>query len=292
VTTSDEAEDAVDLAQPPPDADRSDDVVLLVHGTFAADKDREDVGERWWQRGSAPWRWLTSNLPPGTALPDDGLLFHWSGANSQAERLAASTSLLATMIELEMEGRNYHLVGHSHGGSVIWEALVSAQAMQSSSSFYGALRDHLTARGKLPPPRRSSKGGGGRRSRAASMAQAWRQQTREYNGYTRLEGLRSWTTVGTPFLHHLPRRGRLLDGWPSQSFPLASRARSGGHSAVDRAHAGQLRVHLGRSSLHAFSLRRLSAQQPAGGLGVAGDPPSGPAVGSGRHEHAKPCGLW
>ena len=53
------------------------------------------------------------------------------------------------MTRLEQLGRRYHLVGHSHGGSVIWHAL-----------------------------------------RAASLKRV------------NLERLRSWTTVGTPFLHH------------------------------------------------------------------------------------------
>lgn len=96
-----------------------DEVVILVHGTFAGDRNGSDTGSRWWQRGSDTWRWLEENLPPGAVLPREGQLFHWSGANTQSARLSAATDLLALLIDLEKQGRAYHLVGHSHGGSVI-----------------------------------------------------------------------------------------------------------------------------------------------------------------------------
>src|SRR5262249_18028489 len=52
--------------------------------------------------------------------------FHWSGHNSERERRAAGKALLARLTELEQTGHSYHLIGHSHGGSVIWNALVGS----------------------------------------------------------------------------------------------------------------------------------------------------------------------
>src|SRR5689334_1412703 len=45
-----------------------DDVVILVHGSFAGDKARTTRGERWWQPESPTWNWLNENLPPGVSL--------------------------------------------------------------------------------------------------------------------------------------------------------------------------------------------------------------------------------
>jgi hypothetical protein len=123
------------------------ELVLLVHGTFAG---REaDRGDSWWQEGSAAWKELSKRLPDGARLSEQGEVFHWSGDNSERARIKAGADLLEQMLQLEASGRKYHLIGHSHGGSVIWHALRQA-----------------TLRRKVLP------------------------------------GLRSWTTVGTPFLHY------------------------------------------------------------------------------------------
>jgi len=97
------------------------DLVVLVHGTFAGAE--SDVGDKWWQRESECWNSLRARLPEGVELPDDRRLFRWSGENSERERVKASYELLEHLQELEADGLKYHLVGHSHGGSVIWGAL-------------------------------------------------------------------------------------------------------------------------------------------------------------------------
>jgi hypothetical protein len=53
-------------------------------------------------------------------------LFAWSGRNSDRDRREAATRLLEGMLVLEEKRRPYHLIGHSHGGTVIWNALVLA----------------------------------------------------------------------------------------------------------------------------------------------------------------------
>jgi hypothetical protein len=126
--------------------------VILVHGTKASANDAE--GHQFWQRGSPFWTAFNTRLgEEGECSPADGPVFHWSGDNSEAARRRAGARLLGRLQEYEGEkGQPYHLIGHSHGGSVIWHALVEAAARQRE-----------------------------------------------------LTNLRSWATVGTPFLHF---RGR------------------------------------------------------------------------------------
>ncbi|MGV9573691.1 hypothetical protein ACWDRX_31490 [Streptomyces nigra] len=143
------------------------------------------------------------------ALPDESVrLFRWNGLNSQTSRLHAAHSLLALMLELERAGRNYHLVGHSHGGSVIWEALISAEVTRKRGTVYAELRralnDPEVRLGDQPliPERRDE------------YAPWWlKYKTRyipmpsEYEAIRseiKLRGLRSWTTVGTPFMRYIP----------------------------------------------------------------------------------------
>ncbi|WP_153555601.1 lipase family protein [Roseimaritima sediminicola] len=125
----------------------ADETVLCIHGTFAANA--SDRGRAWWQRDSAFWQRFSARLPAGTRLPaPDTSLFHWSGSNSERAREHAAARLLEQLQQRERAGERYHLVGHSHGGSLIW----------------------------------------------AALRMACRRQVV-------LHGLRSWSTVGTPFLH-------------------------------------------------------------------------------------------
>ncbi|MFF0161127.1 hypothetical protein ACFYRY_26850 [Streptomyces sp. NPDC005263] len=199
----------------------STELVILVHGTFAGDKSAQDVGERWWQRGSRTWIWLEENLPPSVSLPEaDVRLFHWSGSNAQSERLAASVRLLALLMRLEKDGRRYHLVGHSHGGSIIWESLVSAQVIVDQPTEHEISRDLwnlLESNEVVPsdgmvtvyePPGRAY----------------WKQREsvrRDVRGLAELVSLASWTTVGTPFLRFLPSSRFFSRGWSSAKFTLS-----------------------------------------------------------------------
>ncbi|KWV60466.1 hypothetical protein AS156_29240 [Bradyrhizobium macuxiense] len=115
--------------------------IILVHGTGAADI--ADRGSRWWQFGSLFQSHVQSRLA-GFCFDKP---FHWSGANLEDRRYLAGMELLARLYDLEGTRSAYHLVAHSHGGSVVWHCLVAS-------------------------------------ARAGK----------------KLKGLKSWTTIGTPFI--------------------------------------------------------------------------------------------
>lgn len=142
------------------------EIVLLVHGTFAyhENDDADGDGTRWWQWNSKFAKQLQHCLGPDYLVsaasdpdPDNEhahkRIFHWSGLNSEASRRDAGRLLDLELQKLEANNRKYHLVGHSHGGSVVWEALCIAAGRLGSE------------------PRR---------------------------------GLKTWTTVGTPYLYFVP----------------------------------------------------------------------------------------
>ena len=87
-----------------------------------------------------------------SAWPREGEVFHWSGENSERSRIKAGRDLLEYLLALESAGRGYHLIGHSHGGSVIWHALCRAGCSGKSCAICAAgprwgLRSCSTARG-------------------------------------------------------------------------------------------------------------------------------------------------
>ena len=123
------------------------EVVILIHGTGAGEPDPKQP--KWWEATSEYATDLRARLGPDFTVgyTADSQPFRWSSGNSERERQHAGQQLLARLKQLDKDGIGYHLVGHSHGGSVIWNAIKLAGADKSQ-----------------------------------------------------LRGLRSWTTIGTPFL--------------------------------------------------------------------------------------------
>lgn len=144
-----------------------EEAVLLIHGTYAASRhdsaaQAEAAGEeaQWWQAGSDYCRRLAEGSERLRAH-EPGEVFHWSGENSERARRESAERLRAHLLRFEEAGRPYHVIAHSHGGSVLWRALCG-----------------LT----------------------------------EGEG---LSGLKSWTTIGAPFLRFRGRRRDLALGLPA-----------------------------------------------------------------------------
>ena len=57
------------------------DLVILVHGTYAADT--SDEGSAWWQASSAAACGLEERLPSDVGVARAGEVFHWSGENGE-----------------------------------------------------------------------------------------------------------------------------------------------------------------------------------------------------------------
>ena len=105
------------------------DVVMLVHGTFA---DAEsDEGHLWWQIGSD----FQTALADRQSAQECGSVrfqpFHWSGENDFLRRYQAGQELFEQFDEWEEAGINYHVVAHSHGGTVLLHALEIASMMDT-----------------------------------------------------------------------------------------------------------------------------------------------------------------
>ncbi len=100
--------------------------IVTVHGTGAGGE--SDKGTGWWQLDSP----FQKKLAAYVDLSDqnvDVVPFHWGvGPNSETERRAAGKRLFAQLREYDTQGIDYHLVGHSHGGSVIYDALLHSAA--------------------------------------------------------------------------------------------------------------------------------------------------------------------
>ena len=102
-------------------SDRPEEVVILVHGTFSADKN--DEGERWWQVGSDFYTELSAQLPGHIRLVGPGEVFRWGGENSNVHRVGAGLDLRRMVDSYEERGVPYHIVAHSHGGTAVWVML-------------------------------------------------------------------------------------------------------------------------------------------------------------------------
>lgn len=143
------------------DSPGAQDRVLLIHGTGSGSI--EGHGESWWQLGSSVRR--TLNTAFGGKAICDTEVFRWSGRNSEHDRRLAAAALMERLRALESKRQTYHLIGHSHGGSVIWMALCQAESSGKPLAY-----------------------------------------------------LRSWTTLGTPFLKFRPTPA---NWWLSVAFAVS-----------------------------------------------------------------------
>lgn len=96
-------------------------VIVTVHGTN--DAASEDDGSRWWQKGSPFTERLIGELARRGIADAEIVPMHWSGANSDYDRLTGSANLSGLLRRLDKTGRPHAVLAHSHGGNVTQEAL-------------------------------------------------------------------------------------------------------------------------------------------------------------------------
>lgn len=107
-------------APPPAHADLKPIAVVTVHGTGDTAVDLE--GPKWFQRSSAFTEALKARLSAHGF--DAVILPHlWSGANSALEREKGADKLADAAKRWGRQYGRLHLIGHSHGGNVVNEAV-------------------------------------------------------------------------------------------------------------------------------------------------------------------------
>ncbi len=100
--------------------------LVTVHGTGAGDI--TSSGDKWWQLGSVFMGELQQRLQLDTETVEI-VPFQWEdGPNSEEKRRAAGFSLAKQLLEYDAAQQDYYLIGHSHGGSVIYNALLKSVA--------------------------------------------------------------------------------------------------------------------------------------------------------------------
>lgn len=103
---------------PPPDKSKpTPDRIILVHGTFA--ESLFDDGPNWWQENSLFSKFLSGKLKGIAQVAEP---FHWTGENSHVLRQFAAAELLERL-ERENDIGPFHVIAHSHGGTVLFHAL-------------------------------------------------------------------------------------------------------------------------------------------------------------------------
>jgi hypothetical protein len=100
--------------------------LVTVHGTNAGDV--SSFGDGWWQWGSDFQTELGQRIDIDTNSGSGEILpLHWDiGPNSEKFRREAGVKLFECLKLLEDAGADYCVVGHSHGGSVLYKALLQS----------------------------------------------------------------------------------------------------------------------------------------------------------------------
>ncbi|MEO1311675.1 MAG: hypothetical protein AAFV51_12045, partial [Pseudomonadota bacterium] len=187
--------------------------IVAIHGT-GDEALLPDDARRWWQSESRFAGWMDARIRelrdrlsaanPQRPIPEVEIEWHrfsWSGANSKTARHVAGFELYEFLRELckQTEKRSandqVHVVAHSHGGNVLLEALLHASYAAHAERHLGPVESELTNSEaiKNKDPIRSN------REIRQSLESA------DIIGKT----LRTWTTVGTPFLEL--RKRNLID---------------------------------------------------------------------------------
>lgn len=134
--------------------------IVTVHGTNAGRPEVE--GSQWWQRRSA-FQLRLAELLARHGVTATFEPFQWgatkklAGENSETTRRLAGLRLSKRLDELDKAGKPFRVIGHSHGGTVLTEALRWAAFRRKPLSNYGGMTigtPYLAFRRFLMPYRR------------------------------------------------------------------------------------------------------------------------------------------
>ena len=127
--------------------------IILVHGTqFHSDDDDsfsfQAIGDTrtstaWWQKHSFFRGFLTKQIQAGVEKSGDDREFEidnwdWDGHNTESCRRDEGRRLLRHLRKLDREGQKYHIIAHSHGGSVVWHALTESMPFRELKGLQSA----------------------------------------------------------------------------------------------------------------------------------------------------------
>lgn len=104
---------------------KSEDIVIFVHGTFA------NTESGWTSIEDDFHRKLNIEFKKITGYHFNSFSYIWSGLNSLAERQSAGILLAETINVYHERYKRIHLIGHSHGGSVIQFAIQKSSFLVS-----------------------------------------------------------------------------------------------------------------------------------------------------------------
>ena len=102
-----------------------DDLLILVHGTWAK------ANEGWTSKEHYFHLHLNREFHRLTGKKLYIIPFGWSGLNSLYERQSAATNLIDVINDIHKDHKRIHLLGHSHGGTVIQYALMQTPILTS-----------------------------------------------------------------------------------------------------------------------------------------------------------------
>lgn len=131
----------------PPDTAKR--VVTLVHGTWPRGPLKLSETVAWYCAGSEICSRLIANGQPATVIQR----LRWSGANSTAERLAASDHLKTMLLEKFQcyPQAKHFIIAHSHGGNIALNALrdISVDECITGAVFLATPFLHVSLRPEL-----------------------------------------------------------------------------------------------------------------------------------------------
>lgn len=126
-------------------------ILVLVHGTLTGDPAIPPKPLYWWEKDSEFRLEMTKVL--GLAIPGRTFgfkVFRWpvdarlsAGPNSEFARRQAGVALFERIRDWQARGHDIHLIGHSHGGSVILHAL--SQSLRHGQTPLPGIKSWTTA---------------------------------------------------------------------------------------------------------------------------------------------------